>query len=1097
MNTTGKRLLALMQRQPFWTPTSQPAPVNPLPVALEARPTLLTDDVELPAHPGLPDEDLPPLAAPDVPAYPTPTANLEIPPARTVPHRQFRQSGTRVRQSAPVGPLRAQTPAPANPFDWQARTGPQVKLSPALSDPTWKTAWQSPYSGAQLRQMGNRPLPVTERTPEQFQAELTVQREREQQRQAALLAEGRKLTGAKGAAERLARSAGNAVASIGAGVLAAPYETLKRNDPANALGMAGGYGEMVEGAQQTLADEATRLSGVPETGADKYVQMGANVAGQVLPQIPLAAITGGASPVAMAGMAAAQDIGQGRVGDAAVDALWAGLGAKAGQLAETVAGPIAQRFSSPVGQQLAGRAITGAAGGAMGGIESYARGQNADEALANVAGNALADALLYGGPRRAKAPQTNEAPRLVGRPSAPPVTAELNAVPDTAPLTPPAEPAASQPRLRASIPDGLELRDADETELWNLLTSEQPISEAPVTAPLRTQPATSEPASTVEQRNAGFNPFEEIPKVIDRLSNLGTPEKYKLPADRKALAEFVWEMGRPYRNHAKTLAERAEMPDQQLADRLLGAMQQMEDAHGAGDQKAYVAGLKALEKTYADFKMPQPQFPSLKAAPRKTAPPASEPVRWLNDLREVVSVGQREGKINAAKAREVLDIAKAGRDALQRGDGAEYIRWRESAVEALGAKPGLKEKVMDLANVPRSLLSSIDLSYPFRQGAIGMLNLRNLTPERAKQRLSEFDQMLKAAVSQRNYDDIRAEIRSHPSYQLGEESGLYLSTQNALKINKSLLDREESFASKLAERLPLIGRGVKVSERAYTAAADLQRIHLFDGFAKQLERAGVTPDVDPQSYRDIASFVNKMTGRGSIPEKLESLQPVLNGALFSPRFLASRLQVLNPATYAQMAPAARKIALQEVAGFLSAFATVAGLAAANGLDVGTNPDDSDFGKIRYDNTRYDLLGGLQQPVVFLYRMGHALYAKHSGERLPASRQPGAVTERFLRTKASPAAGYAYDWFVKNSRFNGYWDEKKPFSHKEALPDLITPLFVRDLAEAYQSEGMDGIFKTMPGMFGVGVQTYELRQPNGKAPAKTKRTRPMRVRTVQE
>jgi hypothetical protein len=310
---------------------------------------------------------------------------------------------------------------------------------------------------------------------------------------------------------------------------------------------------------------------------------------------------------------------------------------------------------------------------------------------------------------------------------------------------------------------------------------------------------------------------------------------------------------------------------------------------------------------------------NLKAAAfpqRNTAQHASEPKRWNNEVVSAVKAAKARKSLSVDDEAELKQIYQDGMDALKNGDGGAYIRAREAAVGILGKDASVKEKLLDVANVPRSMLASLDLSFPLRQGGLGLLNLSNLSPARAKARVAEFRDMMTSAVSQRGFDDIRAELRGHPRAPLAEAAGLYSATDSALKINHSVLDREEFFASELAEKIPLVGRGVKASDRAFVAAGDLQRLHLFNGFADQLEKRGVRFADNPKAYQDVARFVNAMTGRGEIHDKLKSLEPVLSAGMFSPKFLASRLQVLNPATYARMEPEARRIALKEVAGFV-------------------------------------------------------------------------------------------------------------------------------------------------------------------------------------
>src|SRR5690606_16281417 len=122
--------------------------------------------------------------------------------------------------------------------------------------------------------------------------------------------------------------------------------------------------------------------------------------------------------------------------------------------------------------------------------------------------------------------------------------------------------------------------------------------------------------------------------------------------------------------------------------------------------------------------------------------------------------------------------------------------------------------------------------------------------------------------------------------------------------------------------------------------------------------AGITPKTAPEEFKGLADFVNTATGRTQIKSKtLKSAQPLLNAIFFSPRFLASRAQMLNPAWYMRLPPQSRKRAAKSMLKLAGTGLALASLAKLGGADVETDPRSSDFMKIRIGDTRYDIWGG--------------------------------------------------------------------------------------------------------------------------------------------
>jgi hypothetical protein len=400
----------------------------------------------------------------------------------------------------------------------------------------------------------------------------------------------------------------------------------------------------------------------------------------------------------------------------------------------------------------------------------------------------------------------------------------------------------------------------------------------------------------------------------------------------------------------------------------------------------------------------------------------------------------------------------------------------------------IKRNAIDILNAPRALMSSFDLSAPLRQGAIF-----TLTEPRAAMNAARG--MLEALVSTKKYNEIGRAIASDPDYALAEDSGLYVSmiaqaratntghtrppsTRLPIRFSpeiyrrsveravKNLSASEEAYMSRLAGKLP----HVKYSEQAYVAYLDLMRFQLFKKYAAELRRAGKNPTANPKEFKDVAKFINNATGRGDLGETLNSMTPVLNAAFFSPRYIASRFNLLNPGTYARMEPQARKIAVRKMLEFAGLIAGTLFLAQLAGAEVNwDDPESPDWLKVKLGNTRYDTLAGFQQPMRFIYRVTKGLYNNFSGQKNERGQEPARVTGQFLRSKLSPTASFVTDAMV-GADFKG-----QKFNPVSAIGERVFPLFMKDMYDAWQAEGGLGVAKTAPGFFGVGVQTYSPRR----------------------
>lgn len=371
----------------------------------------------------------------------------------------------------------------------------------------------------------------------------------------------------------------------------------------------------------------------------------------------------------------------------------------------------------------------------------------------------------------------------------------------------------------------------------------------------------------------------------------------------------------------------------------------------------------------------------------------------------------------------------------------------DSVLEKRSKGQILLDKAGEVLNVPRSLMASFDVSAPLRQGAflIG----------RPKQWFPAFTEMFKNFASEKSYQSSLENIQSRPTYGLMRESKLALTD-----MSKGITGREEQFMSNLAEKIPGIGKVVRASDRAYTGFLNKLRSDVFDDLVSKLgkDEAG-----------DIARFVNSATGRGELPQILNSSSALLNGAFFSPRLMASRINLLNPQYYVSLSPAVRMEAIKSLLSFGGTVATVLGLAKLNGANVGTDPRSSDFGKIKVGDTRYDIFGGFQQYAVFASRMITGQYVSSTtGKQMTLgdgylTPTRGDIISRFLQSKESPVLGYAAGLITGKDQMGDKFNLPA-----EAINRFI-PMFTSDVNDL-MAQGQNPAM-ALPGALGVGVQTY--------------------------
>jgi hypothetical protein len=360
----------------------------------------------------------------------------------------------------------------------------------------------------------------------------------------------------------------------------------------------------------------------------------------------------------------------------------------------------------------------------------------------------------------------------------------------------------------------------------------------------------------------------------------------------------------------------------------------------------------------------------------------------------------------------------------------------------------------------------MDFSAPLRQGLIASIS-HPIGAYKAGR------VMFKHAFSQAKFDRWFYDIKDHPRFLLTKESGLYIADPHDVRLSA----KEEQFMNNLAEKIPVIGKMIKGSERAYVSYLNKMRWDIFNRFTDEFESQGKTYETDPKLYKELAHYVNNLTGRGKLGIA-ETSAPILSTAIFAPRLIASRVNMLsnwaNPYWYYKVPKEIRMMYFKDMAKFIGVGLTVIALAKLNGAQVEDDPRSSDFGKIRFGDTRYDIWGGHVQYIRLLTQLlsgqskstqtglindfdkGNALFGKTRGD----------VLLRFIRGKLAPIPAMSADALAGKTLTGDpvtFWGEAEQH---------LTPLIYQDIKSAVENGDVkSALGAAVASNFGIGVQTF--------------------------
>lgn len=362
---------------------------------------------------------------------------------------------------------------------------------------------------------------------------------------------------------------------------------------------------------------------------------------------------------------------------------------------------------------------------------------------------------------------------------------------------------------------------------------------------------------------------------------------------------------------------------------------------------------------------------------------------------------------------------------------------------------------VEAINTLRTLKATADMSAVLRQGLI-------LSVMRPRLAAKAFVKAGKSFFYEYTAEQVEEAIYSADQHYLREKAGLYVAPLGPGKLGK----REEMFMAQWIEKVPAVGTVVKASARHMTTYLNMVRVAVFDEFLIK------NPNATQEELVAWADWINVSTGRGNLG-RAAAIANTLSLGFFAPRFAISRVQTPYRIFKHWKTPRVRKAIARDFVGLVGLGSLALALAdLIPGVEVGLDPRDPDFGKIRIGKTRIDIWGGVQQPVRVVWRIGLAVTdrAGITGKELTDQEKnvdPLDLVGRFAEYKLGPAVTVPLE-FLKGKTIVG-----EPVTPSMAAARVVVPMWIDDVADAYRLSGVPRAV-AVGGLtfFGVGANTYE-------------------------
>ena len=380
----------------------------------------------------------------------------------------------------------------------------------------------------------------------------------------------------------------------------------------------------------------------------------------------------------------------------------------------------------------------------------------------------------------------------------------------------------------------------------------------------------------------------------------------------------------------------------------------------------------------------------------------------------------------------------------------------------------------------KALKAGVDNSAVFVQNGLAVLNPMNYKAT-GKALLAQLQDAYSESRSRRRIVEVH---ENKPLWNLIKKSGLdYLDPKG---YNQAMRDEQYGSTNWLERKIKVGGKEIQIAkyttapfERLFTSFSNEFRLQIFLRGAEQLAKEGMTIESNPKEYKDLANYVNNITGRGKIHGALKPAEGVISNVIWAPKLLSSTLNLVgagdlanlgkNKGYYRSMTPRMRKYAITQTAASIgTGVALMAAYSLLPNKEVDWNPESVTFGQVKDTESGwgYNIFGRITPIVRYVAMM--TMLKKKVGEGKATAVDPLKETYKFLRGKMQPTAGIVSDVMMRKD-FSG-----KPYKLSNVPSDLFEPLFINDLRQQLAIDGVSSLLtKGIPAFYGLKVSNEKM------------------------
>jgi hypothetical protein len=359
------------------------------------------------------------------------------------------------------------------------------------------------------------------------------------------------------------------------------------------------------------------------------------------------------------------------------------------------------------------------------------------------------------------------------------------------------------------------------------------------------------------------------------------------------------------------------------------------------------------------------------------------------------------------------------------------------------------------------------------------------------------------ALSAERFERNLAKLHNSEWWPLIEQSGLSVVDPKSLRESEKNDIYNDTYWDKMqvkrADGTTINLAPTKPFERAFTSLGNNIRVNIFLKRADVMMDKGITINNHPEEYKALASVVNNLSGRGTMAKKIEVHNDILSAVLWSPRLLASSVNVLglSDATmffagekgfYRSLTPMQKRyVAGQLVRGIGTGVALMAALSYSLGGDSDLDPTSVTFGTVKVGDYRYTIFGRYTS-IVRMIAMSALATRKTSKGTDDLTDKKGSTLDaeggKFIRGKVNPTLGILWDVWSRK----GY--DGKPVTPLSEAKNALLPMSVDDVLKGLSQDGTKSLLiRGIPSFIGVKVSNENDFQQSGGAAPKKKPSKP--------